>query len=153
MKILRQKKYSVLLTEEEYRLFCNLEEKLFFQNATTGEYYTGEDLKRRANEIKADWSNGSVNIVDGKTGKKINGFSKKISDTRALREAYIDMNSNNIKAPGPELAKKLNRETLPKLQRMGLIKNLKVDPDGLGASYYYKKSAPKFIKKIKRFLK
>lgn len=63
-------------------------QKLFFQSALTGEYFTGEDLQKEAEKIRAKWRNGTIKYAD--SGKPA---TKKISRANSLRVAYVNKNT------------------------------------------------------------
>ena len=134
-------------------------QKLFFQSALSGEYFTGEDLQKEAENVRADLRNGSIKYAD--SGKPA---TEKISRANSLRRAYINKNiygprvegkSNAFRAiPGETLEKTKN--ALSKLKKKGLINYDKpyMRPDGYVQTSYEVKSAPsKLMRKLSKLSK
>ena len=128
-------------------------QKLFFQSAWTGEYFTGEDLQKEAEKIRADWRNGNIKYANN--GKPA---TKKISRANSLREAYID---KNIRGPvesyiSPEKYLEKTKNAYSKLEKKGLIKvydKPHITPDGFKASYGIKKAPSKLMRKLSKLSK
>ena len=130
-------------------------QKLFFQSALTGEYFTGEDLQKEAKNVRAKWRNGTIKYAD--SGKPA---TKKISRANSLRVAYIDKNlyrpigDSRIFRVHPEETLEKRKNALSKLEKNGLIK-VNDKPIVLGGYYSYEiKNAPsKLMRKLSKLSK
>lgn len=137
-----------------------LRQKIYFQSRTTGEYYTGEELQKEAAKIRENARNGSEEIYDSK-GNRLKGETRKINRGNSIREAYVNKNLGmNKPIPSEEWEdfKKKQNKAYGKLEKGGLIKNVKRGSDGNVKSYEHAggkvlRSTPKPIKKLLKFLK
>ena len=126
-------------------------QKLFFQSALTGEYFTGKDLQKEAEKVRADWRNGNIKYANN--GKPA---TKKISRANSLREAYVNKNMyGRLKGPNEKNFEKI-KNAYSKLEKKGLIKvydKPHITPDGFKASYGIKKAPSKLMRKLSKLSK
>lgn len=117
--------YSIKMTEDEYDLFSEFTERLYFQSAATGEYYTGKELLERAKEIQGEYFNGGRKYENG------DPILKKASNKKAIRRAYIDRNLGvgSTAGPGANSMKGINY-----LTKNGLLNKI---PYRDGSGYCY----------------
>ena len=127
-----------------------LRQKLFFQSAMTGEYFTGEDLQKEAQNVKANWRNGTIKYDDGKP------VTRKISRADSLREAYVNKNLGETFKLSPENLEK-SKNAYSKLEKKGLIKvydKPQINSDGVyRASYGIKKAPSKLMRNLSKLAK
>ena len=142
------KYYSVTMTEEEYALYSEfLEERIYFQSAGTGEYYTGKELLEEAQKVRADNINGNLKYTSGKP------VGKRLSREKSIREAYINKNAGFDKGyKSIEAAKKARDKGFKYLTKKGLVKNVK--PTGgytipSSTEIKVKRALGKLVKKLK----
>ena len=131
-------------------------QKLFFQSALTGEYFTGKDLQKEAEIIRTMGRNGTI-----KNGHSKKPITEKISRANSLRRAYIDKNlyrprigDSSIFRVHPEETLEKRKNALSKLEKKGLIK-VNDKPIVLGGYYSYEiKNAPsKLMRKLSKLSK
>ena len=126
-------------------------QKLFFQSALTGEYFTGNDLQKEAEKIRADWRNGNIKYANN--GKPA---TKKISRANSLRGAYVNKNIHGqLKGPNEKNFEKI-KNAYSKLEKNGLIKvydKPHFTPDGVKVSYGIKKAPSKLMRKLSKLSK
>ena len=130
-------------------------QKLFFQSAMTGEYFTGEDLQKEAKNVRAKWRNGTIKYAD--SGKPA---TEKISRANSLREAYVNKNLYESGLQGyvnPEKNLEKIKNAYSKLEKKGLIKvynKPQIKSDGVfQASYGIKKAPSKLMRKLSKLSK
>ena len=114
--------YSVTMTEEEHDLFSEfLEERIYFQSAGTGEYYTGKELLEEAQKVRAERINGTLKYTSGKP------VGRRLSREKSIREAYINKNAgfDKDRYKSIEELEKTRDKGFKYLTKKGLVKNVK----------------------------
>ena len=125
--------YSIKMTEDEYDLFSEFTERLYFQSAATGEYYTSKELLEKAKEIQGEYKNGSRKYNNGDT------INRDIPNREAIRKAYIDQNLG-VGTPGSKVS--VNKG-LKYLTEKGLYNRI---PNRVGTGHSYQEASDAEIK-------
>ena len=115
-----------------------LRDKVFFQSAATGEYYTGDELLKKAREIRAEHRNGTVKWAN--SGKP---STRELSRDASIRYAYVKKNTENGSLKGAAY-----------LQKKGLIESFKPSKDGKRIEeLVHRDPKPKSVKKFLGLIK
>ena len=115
-----------------------LRDKVFFQSAATGEYYTGDELLKKARDIRAEHRNGTVKWAN--SGKP---STRELSRDASIRDAYISKNTENGSLKGAAY-----------LQKKGLIESFKPSKDGKRIEeLVHRDPKPKSVKKFLGLIK